>query len=201
MKRAIGKCGKLMNDINNNEGAEPATKALRALEWPRRQTDPRLKEEEELALKQIISGIIPEWQDTDDKRKKGVIALLRSWTAEMMNSARIQMKTWVTMKNEHKAKVQRRWDNRGKMHEAFQIWRKGVGHEYDIQAEGKEEKEGRIERERTYGIKHWGRVRTISRIHIQKWVPQDTYILARGAYTIPYHRFIGERYEPALGIE
>eukprot|EP00965_Chrysotila_dentata_P254732 6211980-Pleurochrysis_carterae.AAC.1 len=94
MKRALGKCGKLMSDINNNEGVEQATKALRALEWLRRQTDLRLKEEEELALKRTISGIIPEWQDTDNKRGKGVIALLRSWTAEMtMNWARIQMKT------------------------------------------------------------------------------------------------------------
>eukprot|EP00965_Chrysotila_dentata_P074886 2474678-Pleurochrysis_carterae.AAC.1 len=103
MRRALGKCGKLMSDINNNEGIEQATKALRALEWPRRQTDRILKEGEELALRQIISGIIPEWQDTDNERKKGVIALLRSWTADMMNGARIQMKTWVTMKNEHKA--------------------------------------------------------------------------------------------------
>eukprot|EP00965_Chrysotila_dentata_P254733 6211980-Pleurochrysis_carterae.AAC.2 len=55
----------------------------------------------------------------------------------------------------------------GKMHGAFQRWRKGVWREYDTQAEGKEEREGRIERKRTYGIKHWGRVRTISRIHIQ----------------------------------
>eukprot|EP00965_Chrysotila_dentata_P131567 4349358-Pleurochrysis_carterae.AAC.1 len=52
------------------------------------------------------------------------------------------------MKNEHKASVQRRWGNRGKMYEAFQRWRKGVWHEYDTQAEGKEEREGRIERER-----------------------------------------------------
>eukprot|EP00965_Chrysotila_dentata_P164151 5419618-Pleurochrysis_carterae.AAC.1 len=66
-----------MNDIHNSEGVEQATKALRALEWPRRQTDPRLKEVEELALKQMIAGIIPEWQDRDNKRRKGVISLLR----------------------------------------------------------------------------------------------------------------------------
>eukprot|EP00965_Chrysotila_dentata_P005245 172220-Pleurochrysis_carterae.AAC.1 len=66
----------------------------------------------------------------------------------MMNGARIQMRTWVIMKNEHKACVQRRWDNREKMHKAFKRWKKGVGHEYDIKEEGKEEKEGRIERER-----------------------------------------------------
>eukprot|EP00965_Chrysotila_dentata_P167834 5542472-Pleurochrysis_carterae.AAC.1 len=81
-----------MNDINNSEGAEQASKALRALERPRRQTDLRLKEEEESALKLMISGIIPEWRETDMKRKKGVIALLGSWTGEMMNWARIQMK-------------------------------------------------------------------------------------------------------------
>eukprot|EP00965_Chrysotila_dentata_P105627 3488747-Pleurochrysis_carterae.AAC.1 len=50
-----GRCEKLMNDINNSEGVEQANKALSALEWPRRQTDQRLKEEEELALKQMIS--------------------------------------------------------------------------------------------------------------------------------------------------
>eukprot|EP00965_Chrysotila_dentata_P048165 1597290-Pleurochrysis_carterae.AAC.1 len=71
MKRALGKCGKLMSDVNNSEGVEQATKALCALEQPRRQMDPRLKEQEELALKQMIPGIIPEWRDTDNKRKKG----------------------------------------------------------------------------------------------------------------------------------
>eukprot|EP00965_Chrysotila_dentata_P219783 6191354-Pleurochrysis_carterae.AAC.1 len=74
-----------MSDINNSEGVEQASKVLRALERPRRQTDPRLKEEEKLALNQMISGIIPEWQDADNKREKGVIALLRLWTGEMMN--------------------------------------------------------------------------------------------------------------------
>eukprot|EP00965_Chrysotila_dentata_P010992 357642-Pleurochrysis_carterae.AAC.1 len=89
----------------------------------------------------------------NDIRKKRVIALLRSWTGEMMNWARIQMKTWVATKNEHKASVQRRSDTRGKMHKAFQKWRKGVCHEYDAQVEGKEDGEGRIERVRTDGIK------------------------------------------------
>eukprot|EP00965_Chrysotila_dentata_P111263 3678230-Pleurochrysis_carterae.AAC.1 len=72
MRRLLGICGKLMNDINNSEGVEQATKALSALEWPRRQTDQRLKEEEELTLKQLISGIIPEWCHTDNKREKGL---------------------------------------------------------------------------------------------------------------------------------
>eukprot|EP00965_Chrysotila_dentata_P229773 6197388-Pleurochrysis_carterae.AAC.1 len=61
-----------MNDINNREGVDQINKALRALEQPRRQTDQRLKEEEELALKQVISGIIPEWRSTDHKGKKGL---------------------------------------------------------------------------------------------------------------------------------
>eukprot|EP00965_Chrysotila_dentata_P042100 1396633-Pleurochrysis_carterae.AAC.1 len=61
-----------MNDINNREGVEHVSKALRALERPRRQTNQRLKEEEELALKQIIAGIIPEWHDVNDKRRRGV---------------------------------------------------------------------------------------------------------------------------------
>eukprot|EP00965_Chrysotila_dentata_P214177 6188064-Pleurochrysis_carterae.AAC.1 len=125
-----------MNDINNREGVDQINKALRALEQPRRQTDQRLKEEEELALKQVISGIIPEWRSTDHKRKKGVILLLGSWTGEMMNRARMQMKAWVIKKNEHKASVQRKWDNRGKMHTAFQRWRKGMRLDYHTQAMG-----------------------------------------------------------------
>eukprot|EP00965_Chrysotila_dentata_P232001 6198705-Pleurochrysis_carterae.AAC.1 len=92
MKRVIGKCGKLMSDINNSEGVEQASKALRALERPKKQTDPRLKEEEKMALKEMISGIIPEWRETDNKRGNGVVALLGSWTGEMINWARIQMK-------------------------------------------------------------------------------------------------------------
>eukprot|EP00965_Chrysotila_dentata_P074657 2466341-Pleurochrysis_carterae.AAC.1 len=102
MRRALGKCGRLMDEINNTEGVRLVTKARSALEWPRRQTEQRLKEEEELALKQIISGIIPEWDTTDNKRKKGVIALLRLWTGELMNCARIQMKTWTATKNAQK---------------------------------------------------------------------------------------------------
>eukprot|EP00965_Chrysotila_dentata_P011046 359040-Pleurochrysis_carterae.AAC.1 len=46
MKRVLGKCKKLMSDINNNEGVEQAAKVLRALDRPRRQTDLRLKEKE-----------------------------------------------------------------------------------------------------------------------------------------------------------
>eukprot|EP00965_Chrysotila_dentata_P011593 379276-Pleurochrysis_carterae.AAC.1 len=162
-----------MNDINNSEGVEQASKALRALERPRRQTEQRLKEEEELALKQIIAGIIPEWHDVNDRRKEGVVAMLKIWTAEMMNLARTQMKTWIAIKNEHKVKVQRRWDNRGNMNKAFQNWKKRVGFEQDEQTEGKEDGKGRSEREKTYGIKYWGKVRTMPRMHKQvKKFPQ-----------------------------
>eukprot|EP00965_Chrysotila_dentata_P077308 2552588-Pleurochrysis_carterae.AAC.1 len=48
----------------------------------------------------------------------------------MMNCARIHMKMWIAIKNEHKAEVQRRWDNRGKTREAFQDWKKRVWPEY-----------------------------------------------------------------------
>eukprot|EP00965_Chrysotila_dentata_P204130 6182154-Pleurochrysis_carterae.AAC.1 len=154
-----------MSDISNSEGVEQVSKALSSLEWPRRQTDQRLKEEEELALKQMISGIVPEWCHTYNKREKGVIALLRSWTGEMMNCARILMTTWVITKNEHKVKVQRRWDNRGNANNAFQKWKKRVRHDCEEQVEGNEERDSRQERETTYGIKHWGKVRTIPRTH------------------------------------
>eukprot|EP00965_Chrysotila_dentata_P225839 6195026-Pleurochrysis_carterae.AAC.1 len=115
----------------------------------------------------MISDIIPEWCDVNTRKKKGVIALLKIWTGDMMNCARIQMKTWILMKNEHKATVQGRWDNRGKMSKAFQTWKKMVKHEPDEQTGGKEDESGRLERERTYGIKHWGKVRAIPRMHIQ----------------------------------
>eukprot|EP00965_Chrysotila_dentata_P043204 1435223-Pleurochrysis_carterae.AAC.1 len=115
----------------------------------------------------MISGIVPEWRHTDNEKKKGVIALLKSWTGDMMNNARIQMKMWVATKNEHKAIVQRRWDNRGKMNKAFQSWKLRVKHEYHDQTEGQENGDRGLERERTYGIKNWGKVRTMSRIHEQ----------------------------------
>eukprot|EP00965_Chrysotila_dentata_P063365 2100156-Pleurochrysis_carterae.AAC.1 len=180
--KVLGRCRKLMSGVNNNEGVEQADKALRALEKPRRLMDPSNREEEELALRQIISGIIPELQETDNKKKKGVIARIRIWTGEMMNNARIQINTWIKIENEHKAKVQYRWDNRTKTKKAFQIWRKKVGHEWEAQKSGKEE--GVKERERTYGIKNWGRVRPIPKIHIQD--PPEAYILTRGVHTLPY---------------
>eukprot|EP00965_Chrysotila_dentata_P173888 5740076-Pleurochrysis_carterae.AAC.1 len=87
-----------MSNINNIQGVEQAVKALCALERPRRQIDTNIREEEELALKQIISGIIPEWQETDTKKKTGVVAQLKLWTGALMNCARFHMKTWITLK-------------------------------------------------------------------------------------------------------
>eukprot|EP00965_Chrysotila_dentata_P219784 6191354-Pleurochrysis_carterae.AAC.2 len=97
------------------------------------------------------------------------------------------MKMWVTTKNEHKASVQRRWDNRGKMQKAFQRWRKRVWHECDERAEGKEDGEGRKEREMTYGMKHWGQNPRNGCLGFP-----EGYILARGDITIPYHT-IGDK--------
>eukprot|EP00965_Chrysotila_dentata_P236970 6201622-Pleurochrysis_carterae.AAC.1 len=88
----------------------------------------------------------------------------------MMNWARIQMKTWIPMKNEHKANVQRSWDNRGKTHKAFQRWRKRCGMNMRHRRGGKEDGEKGKERERTYGIKYWGRV-GCQEYKPQKWVP------------------------------
>eukprot|EP00965_Chrysotila_dentata_P096742 3197289-Pleurochrysis_carterae.AAC.3 len=64
------------------------------------------------------------------------------------------------------------------MNKAFQTWRKRLRREHDEQEEGKEEGNGRLERERAYGIKHWGKVRTIPRINKQvgifcKWGLDD----------------------------
>eukprot|EP00965_Chrysotila_dentata_P254642 6211947-Pleurochrysis_carterae.AAC.2 len=87
-----------MSNINNAHGVEQVAKALGALESPRRQMDPNIREEEELALnKQIISGILPEWRETDTKKKTGVVTQLKLWTGEMMNYARIHMKMWITV--------------------------------------------------------------------------------------------------------
>eukprot|EP00965_Chrysotila_dentata_P035190 1170856-Pleurochrysis_carterae.AAC.1 len=70
-----------------------ADKALHAMEWPRRQVNSGTREGEELALRQMISGIIiPEWQEADKKKKNETIAMMRLWTGAMMNWARIQMK-------------------------------------------------------------------------------------------------------------
>eukprot|EP00965_Chrysotila_dentata_P050844 1686181-Pleurochrysis_carterae.AAC.1 len=92
----------------------------------------------------MMSGIIPEWNSTDNKGKKGAIALLILWTGELMNCARIQMKTWITIKNEQKDKAQKRWDNRGMMNKTFQRWKTRVKHEE--QGDGEEERDRRVEK-------------------------------------------------------
>eukprot|EP00965_Chrysotila_dentata_P086409 2851333-Pleurochrysis_carterae.AAC.1 len=60
-----------------------------------------------------------------------------------MDWARTQMKTWIVTKNdEHKANVQRRWDNRGKMNKAFQTWRKRVTKGTNLMNRRREKKMG-----------------------------------------------------------
>eukprot|EP00965_Chrysotila_dentata_P246508 6207200-Pleurochrysis_carterae.AAC.1 len=61
-------------------------------------------------------------------------------------------------KNGHRACVQRRWDDRGIMKEAFQKWKTLITHEHMDKGGGKEHKdEGKGNIEKTYGIKHWVR--------------------------------------------
>eukprot|EP00965_Chrysotila_dentata_P257393 6212872-Pleurochrysis_carterae.AAC.2 len=48
-----------------------------------------VREEEERALRQVVSGIIPEWQETSDKGKRETIEIMKVWTGDMMNWARI----------------------------------------------------------------------------------------------------------------
>eukprot|EP00965_Chrysotila_dentata_P035999 1198178-Pleurochrysis_carterae.AAC.1 len=68
----------------------------------------------------------------------------------MMNRARIQMRTWIATKNEHKANVQRRWDNRGKCTKHSTDGEKGFGTNMkqrrgDRRWGGKERERGRME--------------------------------------------------------
>eukprot|EP00965_Chrysotila_dentata_P158211 5226845-Pleurochrysis_carterae.AAC.1 len=51
------------------------------------------------------------------------------------------------------------------MNEALQRWKTNAKHGDKEQVDGKVEGDRRIEKERTYGIKNWGKVRTIPRIH------------------------------------
>eukprot|EP00965_Chrysotila_dentata_P188753 6172930-Pleurochrysis_carterae.AAC.2 len=97
---------------------------------------------------------------------KGTIMAMRLWTGAMMNSARVQMKMWMEKKNAHKDKVQRRWDNRGKTQRMFLTWKKNTGYGSQEQKERKEKGEKEGGQEKIYGIKHWGRVRSVPRIHI-----------------------------------
>eukprot|EP00965_Chrysotila_dentata_P228037 6196368-Pleurochrysis_carterae.AAC.1 len=53
---------------------------------------------------------------------------MRLWTGELMNWSRTHMKLWIEKKNEHKASVQRRWDNRGSTLKLFIRWKRNVGY-------------------------------------------------------------------------
>eukprot|EP00965_Chrysotila_dentata_P221557 6192442-Pleurochrysis_carterae.AAC.1 len=96
----------------------------------------------------------------------------------MMNWARIQMKNWIDTKNEHEARVQKRWENRGITKEVFQKWKALTRLEPMDNDRGKEHKEDKGDNdERTYGINHWGRA----------------HILVRGGHylTLPYCKRCG----------
>eukprot|EP00965_Chrysotila_dentata_P147350 4864394-Pleurochrysis_carterae.AAC.1 len=97
---------------------------------------------------------------------------MRLWTGELMNWARIHMNLWIEKKNENKASVQRRWDNKGKTLKLFMRWKRNAGYgrgEHDPNrgkgVEVKETEGGKTEK--AYGIKHWGRVRTVPRMHLR----------------------------------
>eukprot|EP00965_Chrysotila_dentata_P154625 5109347-Pleurochrysis_carterae.AAC.1 len=70
------------------------------------------------------------------------------------------------------------------MNKAFQRWRTRIRHECDEQMEGKEDGNGRLERERTYGIKHWGKddflAGNVKTPEMGASGPPEAYILARG---------------------
>eukprot|EP00965_Chrysotila_dentata_P193916 6176041-Pleurochrysis_carterae.AAC.1 len=70
-----------MEDKQNNEGVIQMDKAIHAIEQPRGQMDPNIKEKEELALRQIIAGINPEWQEVSNEQEKNRTILTMSLTA------------------------------------------------------------------------------------------------------------------------
>eukprot|EP00965_Chrysotila_dentata_P115637 3821710-Pleurochrysis_carterae.AAC.1 len=145
-----------MRHRHNREGVIQAEKSLRALEHTGGMSNQGDRDDEERALRQMISGIIiPEWQETSDRGKRGSIEIMKLWTGDMMDWARMQMKKWMEKKNEHIARIQRRWENRGITKDAFQKW-KSLTHNVDID-KGQVGKETRRNKEKTYGIKHWGR--------------------------------------------
>eukprot|EP00965_Chrysotila_dentata_P106407 3514381-Pleurochrysis_carterae.AAC.1 len=142
MRALLHKSKNLMRDKHNSAGVLQADKALRALEQPRRQTTQEAREDEEQALRQMITG-------------------------NLMNLARIQMKNWMGERDRHKAYVQRRWDNRGIMREALQKWKIIITQAHKSDGGEKEHKERKGNIEKKYGIKHWGRVRAIPTLHKQ----------------------------------
>eukprot|EP00965_Chrysotila_dentata_P170265 5620098-Pleurochrysis_carterae.AAC.1 len=67
-----------MEDEQNEEGVIQMVKAKQAIKRPSRgQMDPDNKEKKDLALRQIISGIIPEWQEVNEKEKYSTILTMR----------------------------------------------------------------------------------------------------------------------------
>eukprot|EP00965_Chrysotila_dentata_P170991 5643070-Pleurochrysis_carterae.AAC.8 len=113
-----------MNNKQNTEGVKQAEKGIRAIERSREgHMNVSNRGEEELALRQLITGIIPKWQENDEKEKKIRTATMTRWTGKMMSMARVQMNKWTKKKNEHTARVQRRWYNKGIMKEAFRKWK------------------------------------------------------------------------------
>eukprot|EP00965_Chrysotila_dentata_P089884 2966922-Pleurochrysis_carterae.AAC.1 len=82
MRGVLQKCKKLMSDKHNSAGVIQADKALRALEQPRRQVNQNVREDEEPALRQMISGIIPEWQEASDTKKRGTVGIMKLWTGD-----------------------------------------------------------------------------------------------------------------------
>eukprot|EP00965_Chrysotila_dentata_P002563 83284-Pleurochrysis_carterae.AAC.2 len=123
------------------------------MEQSERQTNTNNEEEQELALRQLTSGIIPEWQEDNEKEKRETVTTMKLWTGKMMNWARIQMETWTGRKNEHKVNVQRRWDNRGKMSKMFKRWKLTTGYKSKDNKERRKGNKGFEERKKkTYGI-------------------------------------------------
>eukprot|EP00965_Chrysotila_dentata_P049454 1639635-Pleurochrysis_carterae.AAC.1 len=88
MRRILEKCRKLMSDTQNEKGGIQAEKAIQAIERFRGHKNRKVEEEEELALRQMISGIIPEWQQANDTKKKWAVVTMRLWTGELMSWAR-----------------------------------------------------------------------------------------------------------------
>eukprot|EP00965_Chrysotila_dentata_P125196 4138904-Pleurochrysis_carterae.AAC.1 len=70
-----------MNDTQNEKGEIQAEKAWQAIQHTRGHKDRKDREEEDLALRQMISGIIPEWQHVDDNKQRGTIVRVRIFYA------------------------------------------------------------------------------------------------------------------------
>eukprot|EP00965_Chrysotila_dentata_P243176 6205272-Pleurochrysis_carterae.AAC.5 len=61
-----------------NAGVIQVNRAIRSMEQSGRQRNMKnIKEEEELALRQLISGIILEWREVNEKGKKDTITTMK----------------------------------------------------------------------------------------------------------------------------